>query len=241
MGEAISVILCVCGIVASFLCSDILGQPVSFSVADIWILVSEFAYTMSLVITRKYLSNLPLGVLVVYRLGVGTVLYHLYIGCSDGFSFSRGFFNLGMLWHGKLWYCMWWYGLIYATLLQVLWLRALVHAHPTIIGAGTAAQFGLTLLWSMLLQGEFPSYPQMLGAVILTISMALGIVKEVLRCDKQPLDAITTNVGMSVADAGSFATWDGVGCLPSYDGCRGNCEEQLHTSTSCSTAKQDQV
>jgi len=186
-----------------------------------------------------YLSKLPMGVLVLYRLGVGTVLYHLYIGCSDGFSLSD--FNLGMLWHGELWYCMWWYGLVYATILQVLWLRALVHAHPTIIGAGTTAQFILTLLWSMLLQKEFPSRPQLLGAVVLTASMMLGIGKEVLRSDKQPLDGIATADSICVADAGSFATWDGVGCLPGHDRWRSNQEEQVCKSTSCSSGAQAQV
>ena len=54
---------------------------------------------------------------------------------------------------------------MYVTLAQSVWLTALARASPqTIISVGTTALFVLTLIWAMVILGDFPTGPQWIGS-----------------------------------------------------------------------------
>ena len=125
--------------------------------------VSGFFFTASLLISKRWLASIPTGVLAVFRVGVGTLIYHVTV-------LVRGDVRPGtsrLFWDWVYWRAVWWsvslarslsltshghleadatrparrYGLVYVTLAQSVWLTALAHAEPQTISIGTTTLF----------------------------------------------------------------------------------------------------
>lgn len=190
--DAANASLTLVGVAASLVLAPFFGEKMTFDEGDVYVCISATAYALSLVVTKKWLTGVPTGLLASYRLAVGTVLYHLYMGYTSGVYGLEQFVSAG------LWSYMWWYGLIYATLFQILWLTGLKKASPAFIGTITTSQFVLTLLWALALQQRVPSPPQMVAAALLMIAIASGIAKEV-RMQRAAKKRITSSLSESDA------------------------------------------
>lgn len=155
------------------------GESITVSSGALYILCSGYAYSTSLIISKKHLTGVPVGVLAVFRVVVGTVLYHLLMLSTGG--------EMGALVSPKLWMYMLPYGLVYVFAAQVLWLQALMQAPPTSISIGTTCQFVLSLAWSAILVGTLPTNAQWIGSAVLTVSIVSGVYEVMWRLqeDKQ--------------------------------------------------------
>merc|ERR1711972_1113368 len=123
--------------------------------------------------TKKWLSDIPTGILAMLRLGLGTLIYHVTVvlrGSTLGFAdiYSKAY-----------WSQIWWYALIYVSLAQIFWLTALAHADSTAISVGTTSLFVLTLLWAMAVLDSFPTGPQWLGSSFIGASVVSSIARSI--------------------------------------------------------------
>ena len=85
--------------------------------------------------------------------------------------------RLGRLYSATLWIGMVPYGLVYVFLGQMCWLLALQKASPLYVSIGTTLLFILSLIWSAVLLGVFPTTPQWIGSVVLTLSIASSVAE----------------------------------------------------------------
>lgn len=191
-------LLTFCGIVLAIVSPLFWGELVGVSTGALYILGGGYAYSASLIISKKYLAAVPVGVLAVFRVLVGTVLYHLLMLATGA--------DTGVLLSAKLWYYMVPYSLVYVFAAQALWLLALLQAQPTSISVGTTCQFVLSLAWSAALVGTLPTKPQWVGSVVLTVSILSGMWEAVSRLRVQEQEQLLLHHGtLSSSDGASAA------------------------------------
>ncbi len=98
-------LLTLVAVVIAIVISPAFGQPLSLDASSIYIIVSTFGYSGSLLVSKRYLTSVPVGIVGVFRLLVGTLSFHAYTITMGG---GDGFINL---YDARLWVHMWWYGL----------------------------------------------------------------------------------------------------------------------------------
>jgi drug/metabolite transporter (DMT)-like permease len=143
----------------------------------IYTIVAGFAYCLSMMITIKWLSKIPIPIVSLYRSVVGTAIYHIVIVAVP--TISPGELNSPLLW---LWMVP--YGLLYVCAVQVLLLSAIVRAAPASISVGSNLIFFLSLMWAALLLKSYPTVPETFGAFFVALSI-VSSVWEILSRDKR--------------------------------------------------------
>eukprot|EP00929_Paragymnodinium_shiwhaense_P019862 TRINITY_DN13412_c0_g1_i2.p1 TRINITY_DN13412_c0_g1~~TRINITY_DN13412_c0_g1_i2.p1 ORF type:complete len:347 (+),score=42.36 TRINITY_DN13412_c0_g1_i2:314-1354(+) len=174
------------GTVLSIVSSPLFGASIEIGTGHMLMMVASLFFVGSLFMTKKYLSEMPRGILIVFRLGTGTLFYHAYLEIMNIFSGDR------MLMHFYLttryWKHMWWYALLYVTLGQAMWIFALGNADATTISIGTASRFVLTLIWGILIMQAYPTSPEVLGSIFIVISVASGLLRSHKRARQMQQD-----------------------------------------------------
>mmetsp|Transcript_18261 Transcript_18261/g.26680 ORF Transcript_18261/g.26680 Transcript_18261/m.26680 type:complete len:312 (+) Transcript_18261:473-1408(+) len=161
--------LTLCGIILAVISPVFWGDSVKVSTGALFILLSGYAFSSSLLISKKYLSKISVGVLAVFRVLLGSVLYHFLVLALGE--------NLGNLYSSKLWIAMAPYGFVYVFGGQICWLLALQKASPISISMGTTFLFVLTLCWSAALLGVLPTTAQWIGSAFLVTSILSSVVE----------------------------------------------------------------
>ena len=80
---------------------------------------------------------------------------------------------------------------MYVTLAQSVWLTALARASPQTISVGTTALFVLTLIWAMVILGDFPTGPQWIGSGFIVAAIASSIARSIKRGRDEPKPRLT--------------------------------------------------
>lgn len=168
------------GITLAIVTTPIFGEPLEFTSGYILMVGAVGFFTLALFITKKWCSDIPMGILGVFRVLGGTIIYHSIVLIQETDPLTSKIFTL------EFWKKMWWFSLLYVTLFQATWLYALLHCSPVAISVGTSTLFVLTLTWAMPLLDSFPTGPQWIGSVFI-IAAALSSTIKALR--QPPVDA----------------------------------------------------
>lgn len=165
-------VLTVFGIVLTLVSPAFWGEEdkVGFSTGNLLIIASGWANSVSLLISMKTLTRIPVSVIAIYRVFVGTILYHLLVVALGE--------DLMMLLNPKLWRWIGPYGIIYVFLAQILWLNTIVLCRPLTVSIGMTFQFILTILWSMIILQQLPTPSQWLGFAVISLSIGSSIAEK---------------------------------------------------------------
>ena len=165
---------CLCtvgGIALTLVSPAFVGDgDVTFSTGDVYIIASGICYSVSLLISMRTLTTIPMSVIAIFRVFVGTILYHLLVIIIGE--------DVMMLWNPRLWTYIAPYGIIYVFLAQIFWLLAIVHCSPLTVSVGTTLMFCLTILWSISLLGQMPTSAQWLGFSVISLSIMSSIAEK---------------------------------------------------------------
>eukprot|EP00449_Zooxanthella_nutricula_P000758 CAMPEP_0198501180 /NCGR_PEP_ID=MMETSP1462-20131121/8566_1 /TAXON_ID=1333877 /ORGANISM="Brandtodinium nutriculum, Strain RCC3387" /LENGTH=342 /DNA_ID=CAMNT_0044230209 /DNA_START=117 /DNA_END=1145 /DNA_ORIENTATION=+ len=161
------------GILVALLSPPLFGQQLEFSSGFVLMVCSGLFYVASLVVTKKWLVCIPIGILAMVRLSLGTLIYHVMV------LLQRGDVGVTEIYTQAYWSQVWWYAVLYVSLAQTLWLTALAHAGSTAISVGTTSLFVLTLLWAMAVLDSFPTGPQWLGSAFIVASVLSSIARSI--------------------------------------------------------------
>jgi len=158
------------GVLVSFLYPDPFSA--SLTTAQLKICLGGFCFVASLVITKKYLSAVPVGILGMFRVAAGTIVYHTQAMINETEN-RKGYFEYNM------WKDLWWYALIYVTLFQAVWLFALQNAKSIHISLGTTCLFLLSIGWAGLLIPEDVdlSEAQTIGVGVIFVGVLSGLAR----------------------------------------------------------------
>ena len=92
------------GVAAALLSPPLFGAPLELSAGAALMVASGLFFVASLLITKRWLAAIPTGVLAVFRVGVGTLIYHLTV-------VARGDVRPGtrrLFWDARYWRAVWW-------------------------------------------------------------------------------------------------------------------------------------
>ena len=145
-------------------------QSADFSTGNVYILASGWCYSISLLISMKTLTTLPVAVIAIFRVAVGTVMYHfLVLFMGD---------DVMELYSLKLWTYMLPYGIVYVFGGQVFWLLALSNVSSLTLSVGTTCLFLLTIMWSVFLLKQVPTSSQWVGVGVISLSIASSVAEK---------------------------------------------------------------
>lgn len=166
------------GIVCTLVSPLLFRQDAGFSTGNVLILASGWAYSLSLLISMKTLRTIPVAVVAIFRVAIGTLMFHLLIVFMGGDTME--------LYNSRLWTYIGPYGLVWVFGGQVFWLLALSNVSPVTLSVGTTCLFVLTIFWSIVALGQLPTESQWIGVAIITASIASSIAEKIhaARVDK---------------------------------------------------------
>ena len=147
------------------------GDRVEFPEGYLYILLSGYATSFSLLLSKKYLAKCNTGVIAMARSTLGAILFYalsLVINTS-----SDEFANM------ELWKYAMPYGFVYIFVGQVSWVTALAINPPVVLSVGINVLFCLNLAWSGLLLNVYPTKESWVGAGFIFVSILLAIYDSV--------------------------------------------------------------
>lgn len=187
--------LTIAGIVLTLVSPAFWGgdDEIGFSTGNLFIIASGWANSVSLLISMKTLTRVPMPVIAIYRVFVGTVMYHLLVAALGE--------DLMMLVNPKLWRWIGPYGIVYVFLAQIFWLNTVVLCRPLTVSVGMTFQFVLTILWSLAVLQQLPTPSQWLGFAVISLSIASSVAEKVHASRPQrPLLASTSGASEGEGD-----------------------------------------
>lgn len=153
-------LLTVAGVVLAVAYPSMAGQADTHSlVGYLFLAAGGWGYTLSLIITKRFLVHIPVGLLSLFKLALGTVLFH----AISSLQHHTGAGAMG-LYSWPLWRSMLWYAPLFVTSTMVLWLRALKLCSPAVLSIGMNSNFVVrarscvcVCFW-LLAQPRYPSF-----------------------------------------------------------------------------------
>jgi drug/metabolite transporter (DMT)-like permease len=132
----------------------------------IYTLIAGYAFSTSLLITKKYLVQLNTGIIALLRTTLGVLFFHLL-------SLAMG--KIVSLLHTKLWLYALPYGFVFLVTGQLCWLTALRGVEPLKIAVGTNFLFLLSIAFAMLFLGMFPTENEWIGSAFILCGTASSV------------------------------------------------------------------
>ena len=171
-------ILTLSGIALTLLSPPMFGEEIDFSIGSLQVIIAGLCFSSSLILVKKYLTTIPVGLLASLRVLGGTILYHLLILIMSTLAYddklqAHNYFQVYLSW--DLWKQLWWYGLVFVTLANVCWLKALSTCSPMVITIGSTLLFPCALAWGIVLLSAWPTNSQWLGSGVLLFSVTRQI------------------------------------------------------------------
>jgi drug/metabolite transporter (DMT)-like permease len=161
------------GVLVALLTPPLFGGAIAFNTGSWFVILSTFAYSVSVLISQKFLADVPLGIQSFARLLTGGLMFHA-ISMLRNPDTKLMFYD-----KPELWRTMWWYGLLYITVGEGMWLVALKEADPLLVAVGTTSVFVLTILWNIAIQDVFPTDAQYAGSAFLLLAIGSSIMRSV--------------------------------------------------------------
>jgi len=167
------------GVLLATFWNSLVGKEASYPAGILYMILSGFAYSGSLLTTKKYLSQCNTGIVAITRSVVGMVIFHLEsIYMADSY----------VLLEAKAWGLTLPYGFVYVFMGQVAWTTALQLAEPVHLSVGTSALFPLTLAWSAVLISSVPDTSQGLAAAFIVAGIASSVAEVMFKEAKKKND-----------------------------------------------------
>jgi len=182
----VNALLTVLGVVTTVVFPIVVQHhPMEGKIGYVYLVLGGWGYTLSLLITKKYLVHLPVGLLSLFKLSFGTILFHFLSVWQHGqmdmpsiitsSSSSSSFYYPPSLLRTMLWYAP-----LFVTSTQVLWLRALKLCSPSVLSIGMNANFVVTVLMGGLILGKWPTVGELVGGGFILVSIVSGVAETVL-------------------------------------------------------------
>jgi drug/metabolite transporter (DMT)-like permease len=170
---------------------------VTLNVGVLYLLLGGFGYVGSLFVLKAWLRGVPLGLLALFRVAVGTAFYHL-LALAQGSTIG-----VERLYDWHLWRCMLWFGCVFVLLGQALWLLALRDCDPGLISLGTSFMFILNMIWAAILLRRYPTNGEYLGGAIIFLSVVSGLWEERWALRRKAAEAEAEAEAEAVAEEGA--------------------------------------
>ena len=181
----LNALLTVLGVVTAVIFPIVVQHhPMEGKVGYVYLVLGGWGYTLSLLITKKYLVDLPVGLLSLVKLSLGTLLFHILSvwqhGKMDMPSMTSSSSSSSFYYPPALLRTMLWYAPLFVTSTQVLWLRALKLCSPSVLFIGMNANFVVTVLMGGVILGKWPTVGEMVGGAFILVSIVSGISETML-------------------------------------------------------------
>ena len=132
-------------------------------------LAAAVVYAGSSVLSKRILTDVSLGIFVVFRAGVGAVIFFVAATYLFGLSHFQDAFS------PFLWQWMLVYGGIIVVLGQMLWFGGLRTATPSNITLASSFTPIAGVLFAIVLLGEEPSSAVLIGGAVMVLGIAVGV------------------------------------------------------------------
>jgi drug/metabolite transporter (DMT)-like permease len=140
---------------------------------DAYIVAGGLCFVGSLLLTKRFLSSVPVGILGMFRVSMGTLVYHTQAVLRNTEN-NKGYLS------ADLWENLWWFSLVYVTAFQAVWLYALQNAKSVHISVGTTGIFILSLGWAYaIVPGTSLTEPQLISCCVIGAGVLSGIARGV--------------------------------------------------------------
>merc|ERR1711918_252632 len=135
-----------------------------------YIIIASLCFTGSLLISTRYLTDAPPGILTIFRLLVGTVSYHTIAAARGRDQYSK-------LWDSTLWLHMFYYGIFFVTVPQQCWLQATNTCSKPVLSTAMNLQFIIQIMFGIVVLQSFPSPQVLVGGSFILVAVISAIVK----------------------------------------------------------------
>ncbi|GMH99046.1 hypothetical protein TrST_g8317 [Triparma strigata] len=171
-----------CGVVASIVTKPFFNSSSGYIDVDkgaVYIIAGGGCFVGSLLLTKRFLSDIPVGILGMFRVSMGTAVYHTQAVIRSDEN-NRGYLNV------ELWENLWWFALVYVTLFQAVWLFALQNAKSVHISVGTTGIFLLSLMWAyFIVPGTSLTGSQIISCAVIAFGVVSGIARGIYQAKKE--------------------------------------------------------
>ncbi|HSA83025.1 MAG TPA: DMT family transporter [Geminicoccaceae bacterium] len=144
------------------------GRLPDFGNGEIYAALAAVAFALSTVISRDRLQRVPLGIFMVFRLGLGALLSVGAVWWRDG---ATGF---GHMLSPLLWQWMAVYGSVFVAGAQICWFSGLKCARPGDVSLAGVFSPVAAILFALVLQGEVPSPALGAGGAVIVLGIVCG-------------------------------------------------------------------
>ncbi|GMI40933.1 hypothetical protein TrCOL_g5628 [Triparma columacea] len=178
----INLLIILSGVVASIVTKPFFDPVTGYIDVDkgaVYIIAGGGCFVGSLLLTKRFLSDVPVGILGMFRVSMGTAVYHTQAVIRSD-SNTAGYLNV------SLWENLWWFALVYVTLFQAVWLFALQNAKSVHISVGTTGIFLLSIMWAyFIIPGTSLTGPQIISCAVIAFGVVSGIVRGIYQATKE--------------------------------------------------------
>jgi drug/metabolite transporter (DMT)-like permease len=139
-------------------------------VGELFAAIGAIALAISTIISKKQLSQLPLGIYGIFRTALGTLIFFYLALAVYGSRHFMGVFS------PFLWQWMLFYGFVIVVLGQSFWIRGLrlsTVAIASLVSSFTPIISAIAAYWIL---GEVPSQAQYIGGSVIAIGLLLSQV-----------------------------------------------------------------
>ncbi|MGI9511681.1 MAG: DMT family transporter [Anderseniella sp.] len=126
-------------------------------------------YAGSSVLSKRILTDVPLGIFMVFRTGLGAIIFFVIASYLYGINHFQDAFS------PFLWQWMLVYGGIVVVLGQVLWFAGLRGATPSNVSLASSFTPIAGVLFAIVLLGEQPSAAVLTGGAVMMLGIAVGV------------------------------------------------------------------
>ena len=166
-------LLTLTGILLTLVSPMFWGEKFEFSLGMLYVLVGGISYSSSLIISMVCIHRIPLPVVAVFRVSVGTLMFHIFMAIMiQDYMWNE-------LRNSTLWLYMIPYGIIFVFGGQIFWLMALSTTSPQVVSIGTTTLFVLTIMWGMIILQKIPTKAEWIGFCILSVSIVSSILEKI--------------------------------------------------------------
>ena len=156
-------------------------------VGEIYVLIAAIIRSISGIITKSQLQSIPLGIFIVYRNIVGTVIFFVFANLLYGPEHFIDAFS------PFLWKWMFIYALIIVVLGQLFWLVGLKKASLTQLNLASLSNPILAIVMAYLILGEVPTFAQYLGTILLLIGLTLSFIGHLYQAKSNHLKCLKSD------------------------------------------------
>lgn len=160
-------------------------------VGYVYLLMGGLACVVSLLISKRFLTDMPLGLYGVIKVALSAVFYKI-LSVARGLGVK----SLEALWSPQLWLEMAWYGPLFVAVGQLCWLSTIARVSGTAISFGTSIMFVLNMVWAMLLLNRPPTVAELSGGAVILLSVASSLAEQRARPKARAQDSKAGLLGL---------------------------------------------